>query len=120
MELLGVHHVAVVVPDTAAALFFYRDVLGLEVIPRPDVGVGGAWLRAGGPGGQEIHLIERPDATPVPGQHVAFRVGDLDAVVEELRAADVGVRGPNELPNGTRQAFVRDPSGNMVELTQPV
>jgi catechol 2,3-dioxygenase-like lactoylglutathione lyase family enzyme len=116
MQLRAVHHVSVNVADAARSLAFYVEVLGLEPIPRPDLGIGGAWLRLGE---QEIHLVELAGTTPAPGQHMAFRVDDLDAATAELASRGVDVRGPSSLPNGTRQAFVQDPDGNMIELTQP-
>ena len=88
--------------------------MGLEQRPdRPDFGFGGAWLDAGG---QQVHLIEGsvPDRL---GQHFALQVGDLDSTVAELRLGGIKVSDPS--PVGTsRQAFLRDPSGNSVELQE--
>ena len=42
------HHVSFSVSDLEASLAFYRDVLGLEPIERPDFGLPGAWLEAPG------------------------------------------------------------------------
>ena len=100
------------VDDVGAAIAFYTDVLGL--VPhddRPDFAFGGAWLDAGG---QQVHLIE---GTPPPGvgQHFALLVDDLDATVAELRARDVNVSDPRPV-GPSRQAFLSDPSGNLVEL----
>jgi glyoxylase I family protein len=111
---LAVHHVSVNVDDVEAALRFYTDVLGL--VPRgdrPDLGFGGAWLDAGG---QQVHLVEgKPPA--VLGQHFALLVDDLDGTVAELRDRAVEVSDP--MPVGAdRQAFLTDPSGNLVELHQ--
>src|SRR5262245_19217417 len=58
MKLSGVHHVSLNVDDNEKASRFYTEVLGLEVLPRPDFPFKGAWLRAGN---QEIHLIEVKD-----------------------------------------------------------
>lgn len=95
---------------------FYTDVLGL--VPRSDrpaFGFGGAWLDAGG---QQVHLIEgRPPAGL--GQHFALLVDDLDGTVAELRGRDVEVTDPKPV-GASRQAFVTDPSGNLVELHQVV
>jgi glyoxylase I family protein len=102
------------VADVGAAVGFYGDLLGLPVREdRTDFGFGGAWLDAGP---QQIHLIEGPVPTAV-GQHLALQVDDLDGVVAELRARGVGVSEP--LPvGGGRQAFLSDPSGNLIELHQ--
>jgi glyoxylase I family protein len=115
MRPTAIHHVSINVPDTEAALRFYVDVLGLtRRDDRPDFGIGGAWLDAGG---QQVHLIEA-DTPPAMGQHFAFAVDDLDAVVAELRGKGLDVSDPMPVGPG-RQAFTHDPAGNMVELNQP-
>jgi glyoxylase I family protein len=65
-DILAIHHVSVIVADTARALRFYRDTLGLPVdAARPDLGYPGAWL---GVGGQQIHLLELPNRDPTDGR----------------------------------------------------
>ena len=114
MQTLGVHHVSINVTDVEAAVRFYVDRLGLvERTDRPDFGFGGAWLDAGG---QQVHLIEGV-TPPGHGQHFAILVADLDGTVAELRQGGVEVTDPR--PVGTsRQSFVSDPSGNLIELHQ--
>jgi catechol 2,3-dioxygenase-like lactoylglutathione lyase family enzyme len=114
VEPLAVHHVSINVDDVDAALDFYVGTLGLRRrTDRPDIGIGGAWLDAGG---QQVHLI----AGEVPkgaGEHFALLVGDLSATVDELRGKGVRVSDPS--PIGTSlQAFLKDPAGNLVELHQ--
>jgi catechol 2,3-dioxygenase-like lactoylglutathione lyase family enzyme len=116
MKLAGVHHVSINVDDVEATGRFYMDVLGLEKLPRPDFGFPGMWLRCQG---QEIHLIYAENHQAPKGQHFAFRVEDLDAVVAELRGRGVEVSQIFEIPGGNRQCFIHDPAGNMVELNQP-
>jgi glyoxylase I family protein len=115
MKAAGIHHVGLVVTDVEAARRFYLDRLGFsEREDRPDFGFDGAWLQVGD---QQVHLIQTNDAAP-GGGHFALRVDDLDAVVAELRASGLKVSDP--IPAGpTRQAFIADPSGNVVELNQP-
>lgn len=116
MQLEGVHHVSLNVADVAAAVRFYRDVLGLREIPRPDFGFPGAWLEAGS---AQIHLMEVEEHRAPEGQHFALRVADIDRAVAELREKGVEVSPPAAIPGAGRQAFLRDPSGNLVELNQP-
>jgi catechol 2,3-dioxygenase-like lactoylglutathione lyase family enzyme len=109
-----VHHVSINVNDVDAALDFYTGVLGLRArTDRPDFGFGGAWLDAGG---QQVHLIEGT----VPsgnGEHFALLVADLAATISELR--ERGLEVSDASPVGTsRQAFLSDPSGNLIELHQ--
>ena len=115
MKPLGVHHVSIMAPDVDAALSFYVETLGCTVRDdRPDFGIGGAWLDAGG---QQIHLVE--GATPNnAGQHFALLVDDLDGVVTELRARGFEIHDPFDSGVG-RQTTVTDPAGNVVELNQP-
>jgi catechol 2,3-dioxygenase-like lactoylglutathione lyase family enzyme len=40
MKPSGVHHVAICVADARKGLTFYRDVLGMTQLPRPDLGPG--------------------------------------------------------------------------------
>jgi glyoxylase I family protein len=114
MRPLAVHHVSINVDDVGAAVGFYVDVLGLRVRDdRPDIGVAGVWLDAGG---QQVHLI-RNELPAAKGQHFALLVEDIDEVVGELRSRDVEVSDPS--PIGTSlQAFLTDPAGNLIELHQ--
>jgi len=116
MKLQGVHHVSLNVRDVDEAGKFYLEVLGLEKLPRPDFGFDGLWLRSEG---QEIHLMKVENHEPPEGQHFAFKVDSLAAAIEELEGRGVKVSKPFDLPGGARQAFLRDPSGNMIELNQP-
>lgn len=117
MIVADIHHVSLNVSDTERSLGFYRDVLGMSMLPRPDFSFGGAWLDAGN--GSQIHLIEA-DVPADKGQHVAFLVADIEAVVAALQAAGIEVRPPKSV-GGTaiQQTFVFDPDGNRLEFTQP-
>lgn len=114
MRPFAVHHVSINVADVDSALAFYVDALGLTVRrDRPEFGFGGAWLDAGG---QQVHLIEaEPPASK--GQHFALAVAGIDDVVAELRAGGYQVSDPSPVGPG-RQAFLMDPSGNLVELNE--
>ena len=102
------------VADVDQAVRFYTGVLGLSRREdRPELGVQGAWLDAGE---QQVHLI-RGEPPPGRGQHFALLVDDLDRVVGEIRSSGVKVSDPS--PVGTsRQAFLSDPAGNLIELHQ--
>ncbi len=115
VRAVGVHHVSLNVDDVPAALAFYVDVLGCSVrSDRPAFPFDGAWLDLGD---QQIHLI----AADVPadlGQHVAVLVADLDDAVAAVRSRGVEVSDPKPVGR-SRQAFLRDPAGNRIELHQP-
>ena len=61
-----------------------------------------------------------PDRGLTPGrvgQHFALLVDDLDGTVAELRERAVEVSDPKPV-GSSHQAFLTDPSGNLVELHQ--
>ncbi|MDJ0738404.1 MAG: VOC family protein [Gammaproteobacteria bacterium] len=118
-EILGLHHVSLIVADTARALVFYREVLGLAVEEsRPRLAFPGAWLRLGD---HQLHLLELPNPDPVAqrpshggrDRHTAVTVSDLEGVAARLDAAGI----PYTMSRSGRQAlFCRDPDGNAWEL----
>jgi hypothetical protein len=63
-----------------------------------------------------------PDGTkPEPGgwNRFSLEVGDLEATVDELRAAGVHFRNDIVTGVGGKQILLDDPSGNPVELFEP-
>jgi glyoxylase I family protein len=116
-----IHHVSLIVSDTARALSFYCDLLGLPVLPeRPDLGYPGAWL---GVGERQIHLMELPNPDPVSGRpshggrdrHLALEVEDLDRLILVLESAAIPFTASR---SGRRALFCRDPDGNALELME--
>jgi glyoxylase I family protein len=117
MKLRGVQHVALNVTDVEEAVRFYTDVLGCTVIAeRPDFGLAGAWLQAGE---QQVHLALTADAPADSFQHFALEVDDLEGAMDDIRAAGWKVDPVPLMPGAGHQAFLRDPSGNLIELNQP-
>jgi catechol 2,3-dioxygenase-like lactoylglutathione lyase family enzyme len=114
MKMAGIHHVSICVSDAAAGVAFYRDVIGMTQLDRPDLGPG-AWLDAGG---QQLHLLESDEPRP-KADHFAIRVDDLDEAVADLEGRDVKVYRSDYVAGAGRQAFLHDPFGNFIELNQP-
>lgn len=118
MELKHLHHVSINVHDIKETGDFYLNVLGLEKVFRPDLGFPGLWLQTGD---QQIHLIQVENHQAPEGQHFAFWVEDIDTIANELKAKGVSIKGPKLQSGGlARQAFFKDPSGNLIELNQPL
>ncbi len=115
MQLDGIHHVSINVSDVPAAQDFYVNVLGLDLLDRPDFGFPGAWLRSGQ---QEVHLIGIDSGPPLKEQHFAFKVENLDDVRAKLEEAGHKCSKPSEIPGICLQSFTHDPSGNMIEFNQ--
>lgn len=120
-RVTDLHHVSLVVADTARSLGFYCELLGLALDPaRPDLGYPGAWLEVGP---RQIHLLELPNPDPVAGRpahggrdrHVALLVEDLAVLADRLTAAGVSCTRSR---SGRQALFCRDPDGNAVELIE--
>jgi catechol 2,3-dioxygenase-like lactoylglutathione lyase family enzyme len=116
-----------IVDDVDAAIGFYTERLGFEVLMHPAPGF--AALRRGelrlllsspgGPGGAAQPALD--GRMPEPGGWSRFQVDveDLDRAVEDLRSAGASFRTGVITGVGGRQALVDDPSGNCVELFEP-
>jgi catechol 2,3-dioxygenase-like lactoylglutathione lyase family enzyme len=130
---IALQYCHITVNDLDESLSFYRDALGLEV--RNDVGSGGfRWVTLGSPDqpGLEIVLSEphagRSQADGDALQELltkgvlpmtVFRVDDLDAAFEHVQASGAEVlQEPINQPWGPRDCAFRDPSGNMVRISQ--
>lgn len=102
-----------------AARQFYGTYLGLqEIAPPADLTqLSLIWFKAGNDG-QEIHCFADDAADSAKrAQHLCFQVADLDAVRTNLRAAGVVLEETTPIHNRPR-CFVRDPFGNLIELTE--
>ena len=119
--ILEINHVQITVPGPAeeTSTRFYRDVLGLEEIPKPasSKGRGGAWFRQGS---VEVHLSVEDAATGNNSsrRHICYLVADLAEA--ERRLANAGVEIiPDDRPIvGWKRFYVRDPGANKIEIAQ--
>jgi catechol 2,3-dioxygenase-like lactoylglutathione lyase family enzyme len=115
----SVHHISFAVRDLARSQHFYEEILGLELIERPDLGLPGVWYRAGN---AEVHLIATPEGVAVGSappsltplaNHQAFAVDDYAKTLDFLEAREVEVL--RTTPEAG-QLWIRDPDGNVIEL----
>jgi glyoxylase I family protein len=110
-------HVGLVVDDPDAAFAFYSDVLGLVPVERPDDAPDpGSWFDLGD--GHQLHFWQRSTPTSTL-PHFGIEVEDLNATIEAIRAHGLTVYEPEYQEGFGYQAFVFDPSGNLIELNQP-
>ena len=118
----SINHISLAVSDLDASLHFYRDVLGLENIPRPEMGIAGAWL---GAGDSAVHLIAVPEGADVGAPpdaltplacHQAFAVDDYQKTVDHLKANGLEVL---ETSPKRGQLWVKDPDGYIIEFIVP-
>ena len=117
MKFSDVHHISLNVSDAQRDTAFYKDILGFETIPRPELPFKGAWLKMGQ---QQLHLLEVADFKAPKGQHFALTVSDIDQARELLTRHSIKVSEPQAIEGVCLQCFFRDPSGNLLELNQPL
>jgi catechol 2,3-dioxygenase-like lactoylglutathione lyase family enzyme len=111
------------VDDVNVAVEFYCQLLGFEEELRaPPLFAmlyrGDLRLLLGVPSGHAL-----ADGTlPEPGgwNRISLQVTDLESTVERLRRLRVNFRQEITIGVGVQQALVEDPSGNLVELFEPL
>jgi catechol 2,3-dioxygenase-like lactoylglutathione lyase family enzyme len=106
--------VVIYVRDLARMLAFYRETLGLRVEHET-----GSYAELGGAGGAGVALhAGRGEGEPDRHWFIEFRVADVAATAEALRARGVAV-GEVTARWWGKEASFSDPEGNRIELEQP-
>ena len=122
----------VLVLDPEEALTFYRDALGLEV--RNDVAKDGLrWVTVSSPSQPDVQVVltDFHSGSPQDGEAlkaliakgampgVLFSSSDLDTTFEKVRSSGAEVlQEPMDQFWGARDCAFRDPSGNLVRISQ--
>jgi methylmalonyl-CoA/ethylmalonyl-CoA epimerase len=128
------NHVAIAVPDLAAASVLYRDTLGAKVsapVPQPAHGVTVVFVEMPNTKIELLHPLG--DNSPIAGflqknasggiHHVCYEVGDIYAARDRLKAAGARVLGDGEPKIGAHDKPVlflhpKDFCGTLIELEQ--
>lgn len=130
---LSLQYTHITVNDVEESIAFYRDALGLDVIQ--DVSSGGhRWLTFGTDSQPGLGIVlSDPHAgrSQADGDalqellakgtlpNIVFSTDDLDAAFERVRATGAEVlQEPMDPGYGTKDCAFRDPSGNMVRISQ--
>ncbi len=128
------NHVAIAVPDIAAASAVYRDTLGgtvSEVVPQPAHGVTTVFVELPNtkiellePLGEDSPIAKFLEKNPSGGMHhVCYEVDDIYAARDRLKAEGARVIGDGEPKAGAHDKPVlflhpKDFCGTLVELEQ--
>jgi catechol 2,3-dioxygenase-like lactoylglutathione lyase family enzyme len=122
LGITRINHVNVTVPAAleAAAKNFYGVLLGLPQIAKP-AGTRqnmGAWYELDG---AQIHLsIEDGVNNESSDRHICYQVEDIESAERKFREAGIELIPDSRPVAGQSRFFVRDPGGNMIEITQHV
>ena len=117
MSATRINHVSVSAPDLQASVDWYVELFGARPIPTPNFGFPVQWLALGR---TQLHLFQK-DVAPPSHHHLGITVDDLEPVyraAERRGAFDREAFGNHlvELTGHLVQLYVRDPTGNLVEL----
>lgn len=122
MESVRFTHVSISANDLDESVRFYTGLFGMERIPSPDFDVPVEWLRCGD---RQLHLFER-DVDASEHHHLALHVDRFEEVYRVALERDLfedyfdeTTPAIYELPDGSIQTYIRDPSGNLIECNRP-
>ena len=117
-----------IVNDVDKAILFYVDQLGFQLVMHPAppfamLSLGDLRLVLSAPnpsagGGQS--MPDGSQQTPGGWNRFAIEVSDIADMVEKLRKAGVHFRNDIITGVGGKQIIIEDPSGNPVELFEPI
>lgn len=117
-QAVRINHVTLIVDDLEKATDFYEKELGLTPLPAFNFDYPVMFFDINEH--QQLHLSEWED-TPSFRGHICMQVDDFDTIfyrMKELGVIDTRPWGKvRQLPDGAMQMFVRDPAGNLVELS---
>ena len=128
------NHVAIAVPDLAAAAALYRETFGARVsavVPQPDHGVSTAFVELPNtkiellePLGDTSPIARFLERNPLGGiHHICYEVDDIRAMRDRLTAAGARVVGSGQLKTGAHGKPVlflhpKDTLGTLIELEE--
>lgn len=121
----GIHHVAIICSDYSRSKAFYTQILGLPVLAENYRAERDSYkCDLALPDGSQLELFSFPGAPPRPSRpeaqglrHLAFRVAQLQPVIDNLTAAGIDVEPVRTDPyTGRLFTFFADPDGLPLEL----
>ena len=115
IQIRQINHVTTMVKDTARAMQFYHNLLGIRQIQSQVDNPAITWLQL--ENGVMVHLIETAEAPAKPGNiHHAFQVDDLAATRAALESSGYEILRGGVRYDGQAYFFIEDPDGNSVEF----
>ncbi len=121
-RILGVSHAAFYVSDMAKARQFYEGFLGFQSpysIPRKNPNEQLVWIKINDRQTVELFPSLEVAADAPRLYHIAFEVDDAEAMRVYLKSRGVEVPDKTSVGKiGNANYFIKDPSGNIVEIVQ--
>jgi catechol 2,3-dioxygenase-like lactoylglutathione lyase family enzyme len=116
-----------IVNDVDAAITFYVDALGFSLDMHPAPGFAALskdglrlLLNRPGAGGAGQSMTDGTAPSPGGWNRIQIEINDLASAVAKLKSDGHQFRGEIIQGNGGKQILVNDPSGNPIELFEPM
>lgn len=122
---MNIKFITLTVKSLEESLNFYKEILGFKEVRRmnPMEGIKIAFLEDEHSG--TIELIENKEvskAYDIPKESmvsIGFGVENINEKIDELKSKKINiVRGPIEVPDGSKLAFIKDPNGIEIEFIE--
>lgn len=120
MKVKSINHVALIVDNLEKCRDFYTNVLKLEELPAFNFDYPVQFYKINDR--QQLHLSEWKD-TPSFRGHLCIEVDDFNEAFRTFK--DLGIIDTQpwgkvrQIPGGVMQMFIRDPAGNLIEISHP-
>jgi len=137
----NIRHTGIVVNDLETSLYFYRDLLGFQIVKQMEESgtyidnisslhnIKVTTVKMAAPDGQMIELLQyhsHPreqklrEICDIGIAHIAFTVEDLKSEYDRLKASGVPFNSPPQLsPDGyAKVTFCTSPEGTLIELVE--
>jgi catechol 2,3-dioxygenase-like lactoylglutathione lyase family enzyme len=122
MVIAGLDHITINTANLLLTERFYVDVIGLELAPRPNLGVAGIWLKSPDSEQAILHILLDQEAQATPANiksavdHIAFRAQGFRKIQQGIIARNLPWWENIIEDFGLWQLMVFDPNGVLVEL----
>jgi glyoxylase I family protein len=127
MNILGIHHIAIICSDYQRSKDFYVNMLGCKIICEVFRQESNSYkLDLQLPSGEMIELfsfpnppvrVTQPEATGL--RHLAFKVENIEEAIQYLRNNNISVEDIRiDEHSGKKYTFFTDPDGLPLELYQ--
>ena len=122
---MNIKFITITVKNLEESLNFYKEILGFKEVRRmnPMEGVKIAFLEDENSG--TVELIENEeiskayDVSKESMVSIGFGVENINEKIDELKNKKINIiRGPIEVPDGSKLAFIKDPNGIEIEFIE--
>lgn len=118
-----INHIAVYVVNLETSTNFYRDVIGLEVIPEPFHDGRHTWFSIGDHAALHIISGAKAKIDHDKDSHLCFSVTSMEPFIAQLEKNKVAyeswlgqVNAVTTRADGIRQIYFKDPDGYWIEI----